>query len=565
MPKLTSRLELEDRVRWYTRMRWLYLLPLALAGIIPQLISGGYSDFVRDQLSIGIIAVVANFGFYLVGRRRGGSRGYYKILAASQIFFDIILATWLLLLNGGIESRTAVVYAIPIIMSGALFGSLGIYLTGFGSAFSYVFFVTLDHLGKIQPPNVNDFYLHTDTTYYWRSVFFYSGVLLVLSMIVDYVGRLARRKEQIEEEMHTVSAEKAKTEAILATMGNALVAVDLKGKITAINDSFEEVTGWQKDEVLGKAIDDTLPILDEKGEPIAPEQRPLHAILKASEPVHQSPQRVTDYYYRRKNGTTFPFTAYVAPIVLRNRVIGATTVFQDASTQQNMQQLRNNFVALASHQLKTPIVEIQGYLENMQSGVVGKLSDEQEEYVKRMYTIAERCAQLLTDLLDITVLEKGGSAVNNKPTSLSRIVKKVEKIYSGRMSWKGLELKINEKDGDLRVIADHNKLVESIGNVVANAIRFSKEGSIDINTHKEANQAVISITDHGTGVDRDAIVALFSKDEVLAAAPTAEGGTGLGLYLAKQLVILQGGSISLTETSSKGTTIAIRIQLEGAK
>ncbi len=561
MEQTAASIKLEDRVRWYTKMRWFYLLPLALAGILPQLAGAGYNDFVRDQISIVSVAVMANIGFWIIGRHRNGSKGYYIVLAIAQLFFDVILGIWLVLLNGGIESRTVIIFVIPIIMAGALLGRLAVYITALGSAMSYILIVTLDHFGIIQPPNQANPLLHIDRTFYMRSVFFYGGVLIIIAMLVDYVGHFVRSGERIEAEMRAVSAEQAKTKAIVASMGDALVAVNLDANITLVNDSFERLTGWKKEEVIGQSIDDVLKILNEKGEPISSGQRPLLQALQGKPDTQ--PQRVTDFYYKRKNGKTFPFIAYTASIVLDGRVIGATTVFQDSTKLQEVQQLRNNFVALASHQLKTPIVEIQGYLENMVGGVVGKLTKQQQEYIRLMYEISERCTQLLTDLLDITLLERGSVTVNSKPTSLSRILKQVEKIYRGRMSWKHLQLKIIEADGDLAVIADHNKLVECIGNVITNAIRFSKVGSIDIQTHREGLTAVIDVRDHGSGVDRDAIVDLFEKDEVLSVAPTAEGGTGLGLYLAKQLVILQGGSIALTETSNKGTTITIRLRIKG--
>ncbi len=561
MDQTVLSLKLEDRVRWYTKMRWFYLLPLAAAGIVPQLVGAGYNDFARDQLSIGIVAVVANIGFWLVGRHRGGSKGYYIVLAIAQLIFDVILGVWLILLNGGIESRTVIIFVIPIIMAGALLGRLAVYFTALGSALAYILFISLDHYGIIEPPNISNTLLHLDHAFYLRSIFFYGGVLMVVALIVDYVSRFITTGERLELEMRDVTAEKAKTEAIVASTGDALVAVDLDGNITLINKSFETMTGWNKAEVLGKPLNEVLTILNEKGEPVPDKHRPLLQIVQGA--ADASPQRVTDYYYRRKNGKTFPFIAYVAPIVVHKRIIGATTVFQDSTNLQKMQQLRNNFVALASHQLKTPIVEIQGYLENLAGGLVGPLSKTQQEYIRSMYEIAERCTQLLTDLLDITLLEKGSVTINNKPTSLSRILKQVEKIYKGRMSWKQLTLQIIEADGDMKVIADHNKLVECIGNVLTNAIRFSKAGTIDILTRRDGDDAVIDVRDHGTGVDRDAITELFEKNEVLAAAPTAEGGTGLGLYLAKQLVMLQGGSIALTETSNKGTTITIRLRVKG--
>jgi PAS domain S-box-containing protein len=564
MLSLYSTKDLHDRVRWYIAMRWFFLLALAMAGILPQYLSSGFSEFVRDQISIVTTGLVLNVIFFAATRRRFPTAAFYLILAIAQIALDIILASWLILLNGGIESRTIIIYAIPIVMAGALLGRLAIYLTGIASAFSYVLFVSLDHYGILQPPNILNPFVHTDPTYFVRSVFFYSAALLSLSVIADYVGRLIRQRSQLEEEMRVMAAEKSKTDAILKTMGDALVTVDLDGRITLVNDKFEQLIGWKETEAVGQPIDQVLVILDENGKPVPAGQRPLLNALQEKQAGEVRIQRITDYYYRRKNGTTFPFTASVAPVVLQGRITGATTVFQNASAAQKVQRLRTNFVALASHQLKTPIAELKGYVENMLDGLIGDVNDKQQEYLRHMHEVTDRCNKLITDLLDITVLEHGGMLVNTKPTSLTAVIEDVKKVYSHRLERKGITIKVVEPNGTLQVLADRKKLVEVIGNMVANAIRYSKAGNdITITTKADNSFATVAVSDRGSGMDKAAVEALFQKDEILSAAPTAEGGTGLGLYLAKQLIILQKGSIALTATSDQGTTISIKIPLKG--
>src|SRR5581483_10862797 len=122
-------LNLEDRVRWYTKMRWFYLIPLAVAGIAPLYITSGFSEDFRRQLLLLIVAILVNFAFFFGGHSRKRRPGFYIFLGGAQIAFDILLATWVLYQNGGIESRSVIIYAIPIIMTGALFGRLAVYLS----------------------------------------------------------------------------------------------------------------------------------------------------------------------------------------------------------------------------------------------------------------------------------------------------------------------------------------------------------------------------------------------------------------------------------------------------
>jgi PAS domain S-box-containing protein len=561
MQSKLSILELRQRVRWYVTMRWFYLLPLAAIGLVPLYVSNGFSEDFQRQSLVALLGIGVNVGVLIATRYRFHSRPFYITLAAIQVGFDIFLTTWLIYQNGGIESRSVIAYAIPIFMSSALFGRLAIYFTAIISALAYTLLSTLDHLKYIHPPNVVFPSVHDDALYYVRGVLFYSALLIILAIIADYVGRLIREREQLEEEMRALGAEKAETEAILKTMGSALVAINRKGVVTMVNDVFEDLTGWKRKEAIGRQLDDVLPLLDSDGKRLEGEDRPMLQVSNEASNTDAHVRSISSYSYVRKDGSSFPFVGYMAPIVLGYRVIGSTTVFDDATNSKKLEQLKSNFVALVSHQLKTPIGEIRGYTENMLAGLGGKLTKKQKEYLSHIMNTAERSNKLISDLLDITVLEKGGVSVDIEPVKLSAIIREAVHIYRERLSKKELQLVITEADPKLSVFADSEKLVEVIGNVLANAISYTRQGTITIETKPGKDYGEICIIDEGIGMDKATLDALFHKDEVLSGAPTAEGGTGLGLYLAKQIVTLMEGDIRVASTSEKGTTICIKLPI----
>lgn len=561
MAENTPIIELRQRVRWYVTMRWYYLFVLAVAGLTPLYLDKGWSEDFRNQLSIALAAVFLNIAVLFITRYRFRTKTIYAILAAAQISFDIFLVTWILYQNGAIESRSIILYAIPIVMTGALLGRAAIYFAGTASAVAYGTLISLDHFGVIHPPNAIFPFAHSDNFFYISSLFFYSSVFIAISVVTDYVGRLIREREQMEEEMRALSAKNAVTEAIIKSMGSALVSINLKGQITLVNDSFEELTGWKKSEVTGRQVDEILPLLDGEGRRVPADKRPMTQLAESpniSEHVHA----LSGYAYARKDGTSFPFTGFLSPIVVSNRVLGITNVFEDTTASQKLEQLKSNFVALVSHQLKTPIGEISGYVENMLYGLVGEFTNKQREYLEHIHDVTRRASKLVTDLLDISIIERGVLTLDIKPVDLGPVISEVEKIYDKRLYQKGLKLVFKGQGKNISVMADENKLVEVVSNVVANSISYSKKGktiTIDISATEQEGEVYVS--DQGIGMSKETIKNLFHKDKVLSGAPTADAGTGLGLYLAKQLMNFMNGDIEVVSTSDKGTTICIKLPL----
>lgn len=560
MPESYSIEDLKRRIRWYINLRWFIIIGLSITGIVPQYLQQGLNIQVAQNVLLAASALGANGIFWLVNNSKSRNINTFQWLAAVQIVFDILLMTSVIYYNGGVESPTPTLYVIPIVMAGALLGRRAIYITGLTCAVLYALSLALDLTGSLVPQNILAPQLH-ESDYVVQAIFFVPAMLLTVTVLSDFVSRLIRERSELNARLEIVSAQKAEEEALLKTLGSALVAIDAKGLITLVNDAFENLTGWKKDEVIGSEYDKVLPLLNESGHRIKAKDRPLIRILNSK--TTSGVQHISNFYFAKKNGTMFPFVATMAPIIMGQKIVGATSVFEDATSTKKIQQLKSNFVALASHQLKTPLGEIRGFADNMLGGITGPINDQQKEYLQQIEEIALRCSKMVADLLDINILEQGNLKLNVQPTKISEIIEKVLKVHQRRLDQKQAKFKLIEADKNLKVTADADKLMEVIGNVVDNAINHTRSGStITVETKWDSKYGLILVKDQGEGIDMSKLNSIFRKGSVLSATPAPQSSSGLGLYLAKEMLLLQGGQISVLSSTKEGTTMCIKIPLE---
>lgn len=556
--------EIRRRARWYVNVRWLYLLGIGVPSIATLIFAYGFGPQVRQDVWLLSNVLIINALFMLSAYIRITSVLIGRILAAAQIVFDLLLMSMAFLINGGGETPLAMFFAIPIVMTAAFFGRRAIYAVGCTVAALYTTLMLLDYAKLVHPLNVAAPQLHSDPKLVFPALVAVVTIFLAITVITDLVGRLIREREDLVQQMQVLSAHSAEMDAVLKTMGSALVTVGPRGNITHINDSFERLTGWHHKDAIGRPLDDVLPILDAHGKRIAAARRPMLQFLAAGKNAteHLGKHGLQGYSYVRKDGSTFPFVGSVAPIQNGKRIIGFTTVFDDATETHKIEQLKDNFIALVSHQLKTPIGEINGFAYNLLSGIGGSLSEKQAEYVTLIQEQAARSGKLIADLLDIVLAGAGGLTVNTAPVALDSIIQEVIKQQQTRIERSGLQLKTHLPKETLFVQADARKAVQAIDNLVNNAIAYSKQGAITLSIVPAEQEVEIFVADEGHGMDRATMETLFGdhdEDGPLARAPTAEGGTGLGVYLAKQLIGLMHGTIKVVSTSKHGTIICVTL------
>lgn len=230
-------------------------------------------------------------------------------------------------------------------------------------------------------------------------------------------------------------------------------------------------------------------------------------------------------------------------------------------------EMKSDLIAVVSHQLKTPVAEVNGYIENMLTGLTGELTDRQREYLEDMRDIGTENYRLISDLLSVSKIERGVLSVELRPVSLNEMVAMAIRDYEKPVRQKGLSLVVLPNQADPRVMADREKTVETLRNLVNNAVKCTDKGSITIAVKQEGPTGVVEVKDTGIGMDAETMGRLFSKARVMS-KEGGRSGAGLGLFIAKSFMNLQKGDITVTSQPGEGSCFRIQIpqtlEMEGA-
>jgi signal transduction histidine kinase len=240
----------------------------------------------------------------------------------------------------------------------------------------------------------------------------------------------------------------------------------------------------------------------------------------------------------------------------------------DITEEKMLGKMKDEFLSLAAHELRTPITIIKGYLWLLSQEKAGKLNAEQKNYIQTVINSAENMHNLVNDMLNISTIEQGKTTFKIEKLDILQELKanveglqikaKEKNIY--------LEIKCDEKDS-YETFADKTKLVEVFLNLVGNSIKFTKLGGITVLLEKIDNKFVkVSITDTGIGISKEDQPKLFNKFGRIDSSyqTVAEiQGTGLGLYITKQYIEKMGGTIGMeSEGVGKGSTFWFMLPID---
>jgi len=249
-------------------------------------------------------------------------------------------------------------------------------------------------------------------------------------------------------------------------------------------------------------------------------------------------------------------------VTLQARVDHATGRLRVANRHlKELDRAKDEFISMASHQLRTPLTTIKGYLSMMLEGDAGKLSSAQKEFVGYAFGSSERMVNLISDLLNVSRLSAGRFLIQTKPTDMVQMIADEVRQLDTHATAKGIKLIFDHPTQTLPPAQiDDNKTRQVIMNFIDNAIYYTQSGEVRVTLHQTADVARLEVTDTGIGVPEGAKKKLFSKfyraDNAQIVRPD---GTGLGLYLAKRVVEDQGGTIIFNSTEGKGSTFGFEL------
>lgn len=195
-------------------------------------------------------------------------------------------------------------------------------------------------------------------------------------------------------------------------------------------------------------------------------------------------------------------------------------------------------------------------------GSYGKVSDEQKETINRVFESSQHLSKVVEDLLNVSKIEQGGMVFEFAQVDIEKLVKDIADDLSISAEKKGLKLSFEtDKKENYIAKADLEKFRQVVLNLVDNSIKYTKEGFVKVSLEKPADKILIKISDSGMGVSSETKAKLFEKFSRGEAGKTNTGGSGLGLYLAKEIITAHGGTISVdSEGLGKGSTFTIEIK-----
>lgn len=364
----------------------------------------------------------------------------------------------------------------------------------------------------------------------------------------DEVGQLSESFNQMQSQLtkrfYQLRENNEQMSTVLASMDEGLIAVDANENILLANDASMRLLGFEMN---------------------APGARPLlevvrnRALYDVVRQCLQSGQAVqTEFEVGSDSRRELSVRAASLP---RNPAPGALIVLRDISELRRLENLRQEFVANVSHELKTPLASIKAYSETLRLGAIDDVENRMR-FVDEIQEQAERLHQLILDMLQIAQVESGETAFEIVQVPVGRIVDSCVKQNMGAAQRKQIEL-LCESDSPLCVQADEDGLRAIIDNLVTNAIKYTPQGGqVLIRWYEEGEMGILEVQDTGIGIAAKDQTRIFERFFRVDKARSREmGGTGLGLSIVKHLCQSFGGSVELVSELGEGASFRVKLPL----
>ena len=395
-----------------------------------------------------------------------------------------------------------------------------------------------------------------------------------LVVIAKQLALTAKEKESVRRKLVLTAEDleqvRAKDEAMLASIGDGLVATDKNERILLVNKAFERILGWREKEVQGKLMSEVIPMVDEGGKEIPIVERLITRTIKEINEATKNGAERTAYenkitsgvYYVRKNKTKFPVAVTVAPVKLKNKIIGTIEVFRDITEEKEIDKAKNEFVSLASHQLRAPLTSIKWHAELL-SEKIKNLGEAERTHFNELTSATVRMTDIINSFLNVTRIELGTIKIQ---TEKFNPIKLAEQFYTEFLPVaKNAQIQlVKEVSYTGEIFQDKTIVGNVLQNLLSNAIKYTPAGgkvTLEIlQDPRESKNVLIKISDTGYGIPESEKNKIFDKmfraKNVRQKVPD---GNGLGLYIIKSLVNLIKGKIWFESRENKGTIFYVTL------
>lgn len=392
---------------------------------------------------------------------------------------------------------------------------------------------------------------------------FFVGVERDITEERKFQLRIVRHAAELEQANTRIAEEKDRSEKILQmlkSLGEGVFATDEAKRIIFMNERAEYISGKTLKDVENNTSNE------------------IFSFLKRKEGASQV-LRMAQTTLARKSTFIFPEGTFLilsnkeipvsgACSPIRNEkqeIIGTVTIFQDITKKHELDQMKDTFLSVAAHQLRTPLGSMRWSIELLLGGDLGKLSKDAMGALQQIYNNSERMILLVDDLLDIARMTENKGREEKRMTDIGMILEEVVKTMHTEAARKKIKILYKKPQAPIPNVAVSPKhFYEAIENLFSNALKYNKEhGSITLNLSRDSDRLILSIADTGIGIPKDDQASIFSKFFRAKNAVLKETeGSGLGLSVVKSYLEESGATIRFESIEDVGTTFFIELPIQ---
>ncbi len=356
--------------------------------------------------------------------------------------------------------------------------------------------------------------------------------------VVRALNSMAR---ELDYRIRTISLQRNEQEAMFSSMKEGILAVDSQERILRINQAARKFFHIQEEDVI---------------------KRPVYEIIRHNEVLDFIRRILRTAGHLEKEITVMGTKERIllfngAPLRdARGKIIGSLIVMYNITRIKRLDKMRQEFVANVSHELKTPITSLKGYVETLREGDVD--AETQMRFLEVIAHQTERMNAIIDDLLQLSRLEHGGKKFERKTQPLLPVVREAVQSCKKQAEKKDIVLRIVQQE-DIAANVNAQLLRQAILNLLDNAIKYSPAGkTVRVFLRRNAGQVEIGVQDEGIGIEKKYHARLFERFYRVDKARSREmGGTGLGLSIVKHIVLLHGGRVTVESEPDQGSTFTI--------
>jgi two-component system phosphate regulon sensor histidine kinase PhoR len=364
-----------------------------------------------------------------------------------------------------------------------------------------------------------------------------------LGSLADVLNHMAK---QLDEKIRIITEQRNELETILSAMREGVLAVDSEERILTFNQAAGSFLGIDLSSAKGHTIQEVIRNADI--------QRFLSGVLLGKGPSEgEIALIVPESKFLQVSGT-----------LLRNsqgKTIGALAVLNDITRMRQLENMRREFVANVSHELKTPITSIKGYVETLQEGALGDKKNVQK-FLEIVLKQSDLLNAIVDDLLSLSRIEQDAERgeIQLADENLRHIIEAVAVDYGLKARERKIKVIVSCSE-EIMVKASPRLLEQAIGNILDNAIKYSEQGTaVEVEAVSNSEEVNIRVSDHGSGIAPEHLPRLFERFYRVDKGRSRElGGTGLGLAIVKHIAQAHGGSVTVESTLGKGSIFTLHL------